>query len=336
MSEVNTVKFNAVVGNPPYHVADGGGDGSSAKPIYNTFVDIAKDISEKYISMIIPSKWYSGGKGLDDFRASMLKDEHLSIIHDFPETADCFPSLNIRGGVCYFLYNKEHTGNATISNHKKKTLIDTMNRPLLEKGAETFIRYNKAVSILKKVKKFGEETMDTRVSSRLPFGIPSNFKDFTLATDNSHKVILYRSERNKNAPKKVYIAEDKIKKNLNWKDSIKVLVSKASPGGDEYPHAIISTPILAEKNSVCTETYLIADFVNTEKEGRNLISYMHTRFFRFMMSLIKNTQNISKGVFAFVPVQNWGESWTDEKLYTKYSISNDEIQFIESLIRSMP
>ena len=333
MSEVNTVKFNAVVGNPPYQMADGGGDGSSAKPIYNTFVDIAKDVSEKYISMIIPSRWFSGGKGLDEFRATML--QRLSIIHDFPETADCFPSLNIRGGVCYFLYNKEHTGNATISNHKNSS-IDTMNRPLLENGAETFIRYNKAVSILQKVKKLNEETMDARVSSRLPFGIPSNFKDYSLAMDDTHNVILYRSERNKNAPKKVYITEEPITKNLKWKDSIKVLVSKASPGGDEYPHAIISAPILAEKNSVCTETYLIADFVNSEEEGRNLISYMRTRFFRFMMSLIKNTQNISKGVFAFVPVQNWEESWSDEKLYQKYGISNDEILFIESLIRPMP
>ena len=122
---------------------------------------------------------------------------------------------------------------------------------------------------------------------------------------------------------------------IEWKDKIKVLVSKASPGGDEYPHSIISAPVLAEKNSVCTETYLIVDFVNTEEEGQNLISYMNTRFFRFMMSLIKNTQNISKGVFAFVPVQDFSKPWTDEELYRKYGLTDEEINFINSMIRPM-
>ena len=175
--------------------------------------------------------------------------------------------------------------------------------------------------------------MDNRVSARLPFGIPSNFGDYSLAPDAKHSVTLYRSERSKNADRKVYIAPIHITKNFEWKDKIKVLVSKASPGGDEYPHAIISAPVLAEKNSVCTETYLIVDFVNSFEEGNNLISYMNTKFFRFMMSLIKNTQNISKGVFGFVPVQSWNKPWTDEELYAKYGITEKEKIFIDSLIR---
>ena len=332
--EIFKMRFDVIIGNPPYQLSDGGGDGSSAQPIYHRFVQQAKKMNPRYISMIIPARWYSGGKGLDDFRSEMLHDERIAVIHDFPETSDCFPGINIRGGVCYFLWDKLHKGECTVVNHKQD-MVNTMSRPLLEDGAETFIRYNSAVSILEKVMQFHEETMDNRVSSRLPFGIPSNFTDYVLAPDAKHNVILYRSERSKNADRKVYIAPINITKNIEWKEKIKVLVSKASPGGDEYPHAIISAPVLADKNSVCTETYLIVDFVDSEEEGQNLISYMNTKFFRFMMSLIKNTQNISKGVFAFVPVQDWSKPWTDEELYAKYGITEDEIAFIDSMIRPM-
>ena len=150
-------------------------------------------------------------------------------------------------------------------------------------------------------------------------------------------MILYRSERgnSKTANKKVWISSEAITKNSAWKDKQKVLVSKASPGGDDYPHAIITEPIYAEKNSVCTETYLIVDFVNSKDEADNLISYMKTKFFRFMMALIKNTQNISKSVFAFVPVQVFSKPWTDEELYKKYNLTDNEIAFIESMIKPM-
>ena len=332
--DIFKMKFDVIIGNPPYQLNDGGGDGSSAQPIYHRFIQQAKKLGPRYISMIIPARWYSGGKGLDDFRSEMLHDERVSIIHDFPETSDCFPGINIRGGVCYFLWDKTHKGKCTVVNHKQD-LINTMDRPLLENGAETFIRYNSAVSILAKVMAFNEETMDSRVSSRLPFGIPSNFTNYVLKPDSRHSIILYRSERSKNAEKKVYIEPRHIKKNMAWKDKKKVLVSKASPGGDEYPHAIISEPVLADNNSVCTETYLIVDFVDSVKDGENLISYMSTKFFRFMMSLIKNTQNISKGVFAYVPVQDWSKPWTDDELYKKYGITEEEIEFIDSMIKPM-
>lgn len=328
------MKFDVIIGNPPYQLNDGGGEGSSAAPIYHNFINSAKKLSPKYISMIVPARWYSGGKGLDDFRNAMLSDDRLSIIHDFPETEDCFPGINIRGGVCYFLWDYHHHGDCTVVNHKDG-LQTTVVRPLLENGAETFIRYNAAISILKKVQALHEETMDNRVSSRLPFGIPSNFVDYSLTKNQYDSITLYRSERNRNAAKKVYVAPKHITKNKEWVDELKVLVSKASPGGDEYPHAIISAPILAEKHSVCTETYLIVDFVDSDEEGNNLISYMRTKFFRFMMSLIKNTQNISKGVFAFVPVQTWKKAWTDEELYAKYGINEEEIAFIDSMIRPM-
>lgn len=334
--EIFNMKFDVIIGNPPYQLNDGGGDGNSAAPIYHLFVQMAKKLNPRYASMIIPARWYSGGKGLDAFRNEMLSDNRMKIIHDFPETSDCFPGLNIRGGVCYYLWDREHHGNCQVYNHKQD-YISVDERPLLEKGTETFIRYNNAISILRKVRAFNEETMDNRVSSRLPFGIPSNFSDFSVEKTASSNIVLYRSDRgsSKSSNKKVYVSSKYITKNVEWKDEFKVLVSKASPGGDEYPHSIITTPIMAEKNSVCTETYLIVDFVKDEQEGKNLISYMSTRFFRFMMALIKNTQNISKGVFAFVPALDYSKPWTDEELYAKYGLTAEEIEFIESMIKPM-
>ena len=265
----------------------------------------------------------------------MMNDRHLRIFHDFPETSDCFPGINIRGGVCYFLWDRNQKGDCLIYNHKGNIVISFLERPLLEGNSTTFIRYNEAISILNKVRSFKEETMDNRVQSRLPFGIPSNFENYELTKSSKANITLFRSDRSKSSQKQVFIESRYITKNIAWKDKKKVLVSKASPGGDEYPHSIISTPLYADVNTVCTETYLIVDFVNNKVEGQNLISYMTTRFFRFMMSLIKNTQNISKGVFAFVPVQDYSKSWTDEELYAKYGLTEEEIAFIKSMIRPM-
>ena len=333
--KVFNMKFDVIIGNPPYQMNDGGGEGSSATPIYDKFVKNAIKLNPRYLTMIIPARWYSGGKGLDSFRDEMLNDRHLRIIHDFPETSDCFPGINIRGGVCYFLWDRNQKGDCLIYNHKGNIVISFLERPLLEGNSTTFIRYNEAISILNKVRSFKEETMDNRVQSRLPFGIPSNFENYELTKSSKANITLFRSDRSKSSQKQVFIESRYITKNIAWKDKKKVLVSKASPGGDEYPHSIISTPLYADVNTVCTETYLIVDFVNNKVEGQNLISYMTTRFFRFMMSLIKNTQNISKGVFAFVPVQDYSKSWTDEKLYAKYGLTEEEIAFIKSMIRPM-
>jgi site-specific DNA-methyltransferase (adenine-specific) len=333
--KVFNMKFDVIIGNPPYQMNDGGGEGSSATPIYDKFVKNAIKLNPRYLTMIIPARWYSGGKGLDSFRDEMLNDRHLRIIHDFPETSDCFPGINIRGGVCYFLWDRNQKGDCLIYNHKGNIVTSFIERPLLEGNSTTFIRYNEAISILNKVRSFKEETMDNRVQSRLPFGIPSNFENYELTKSSKANITLFRSDRSKSSHKQVFIEPRYITKNIAWKDKKKVLVSKASPGGDEYPHGIISTPLYADVNTVCTETYLIVDFVNNKIEGQNLISYMTTRFFRFMMSLIKNTQNISKGVFAFVPVQDYSKSWTDEELYAKYGLTKEEIAFIESMIRPM-
>lgn len=330
------MKFDIIIGNPPYQLSDGGGDGSSAAPIYQLFVEQAILLKPKYMSMIIPARWYSGGKGLDEFRDKMLHDKRIYELHDFPETSDVFNQLNIRGGICYFLWDSSYSGDCNIYNHKNKK-FKFVKRPIIENGVSTFIRYNEAISILNKVKKLNEPTMDSKVSSRLPFGIESNFENYETTIKNGASIRLYRSERgtNKTSKSEFYINPKYIKKNKEWTTRKKVLVSKASPGGDEYPHSIISQPIFADVNSACTETYLIVDFVDTTEEGLNLISYMKTKFFRFMMCLIKNTQNISKSVFAFVPIQDISKPWTDDELYKKYKFTKDEIEFIDSMIREM-
>ena len=324
----NNMKFDVIIGNPPYQLNDGGGRDSAAIPLYDKFVQKAKQLAPHFLIMIIPARWYTGGRGLDDFRDNMISDTRLKVIHDYPETDDCFPGLNIRGGVCYFLWDSLYHGDCTIINHIKGKMIE-MKRPLKEANIPLPIRYNQSISIMKKVLKFKEVSLGKYVSTSKPFGMRSNFSDFTSIQTEKHSVKLYRFGENG------YVAKKIIVKNEKLIDRYKVLVSKASPGGDEYPHSIVSQPIVSEPNSVCTETYLVIKDVDSRIEAENLVSYIKTRFFRFMMSLVKNTQNISKASYTFVPLQDFSHPWTDEMLYRKYKLSSDEIAFIESMIRPM-
>lgn len=326
------VQFDVIIGNPPYQLNDGGGEGASASPLYHRFVEQAKKLEPKQLIMVVPARWYSGGKGLDEFRASML-DGQLAEVHDFAETDLVFPGVNIRGGVCYFRWESGRDGLTAVTNHRKYGATSILARPALENGLSTFIRNNEAISILNKVRALGEPTMDARVQSRNPYGIPSNFSQFSTERTDATPVLLYRSRRGISTDKEVYIAESAIESNQVFKDRLKVLVSKASPGGDEYPHAVLGNPFITQADSVSTETYLIVDFVSTTADGDNLVSYMRTRFFRFLVSLIKTTQNISKGCFAFVPVQELTHAWTDVELYEKYGITDSEIAFIETMVR---
>ncbi|WP_345752104.1 Eco57I restriction-modification methylase domain-containing protein [Microbacterium rhizophilus] len=329
------MQFDVIIGNPPYQLNDGGGEGASASPLYHRFVEQAKELGPRQLMMVVPARWYSGGKGLDDFRDSMLSDGHLAEIHDYAETELVFPGVNIRGGVCVFRWAETHVGPTRVVNHRNSGVPVVAVRPALEPGLSTFIRFNEAISILDKVRAHGEVTFNSRVQSRNPYGIPSNFSRFSTVQDEETPILLFRSRRGSSVDKEVYVAQSDVASNLAFKDRIKVLVSKASPGGDEYPHSVFSAPIVAPRGSVSTETYLIVDFVDSIEEGMNLVAYMRTRFFRFLVALIKTTQNISKGSFAFVPVQDLSHAWRDEELYAKYAITDDEVAFIESMIRPM-
>lgn len=329
------MQFDVIIGNPPYQLNDGGGEGSSAQPLYHKFVEQAKALNPRFLTMIIPARWYSGGKGLDEFRNEMLTATGIKELHDFPETDLVFPGVTIRGGVCYFLWEQGFSGDVRVVNYTSKGAPIEASRPLVEDGLSTFVRYNQAISILRKVRSHNETTMDTKVHSRNPFGIPANFDDFQTNPSKQFPIMLYRSRRGQSDHKEVFIGPSSISSNYEYVHRIKVLVSKASPGGDEYPHSIFSRPIVADVNSVSTETYLIVDFAETTQEAANLVAYMRTRFFRFLVSLMKNTQNISKGSFSFVPVQDMSQRWSDSDLYAKYEITQSEISFIESMIRPM-
>jgi len=326
--KIFNMKFDVIVGNPPYQLSDGGAQ-MSASPIYHKFIQQAKKLNPRFLSMIIPARWYNGGKGLDDFRSEMLKDNRMSELHDFPDTSDCFPGLNIRGGVCYFLWDKEHKGDCKIISHKGDKVSKPVSRPLLEKGMDVFVRYNESISILKKVQKHKEKSFSEIVSARKPFGLATNFIGFKKAKDKNSSILLIRFGDNG------YISDSKVEKNNAFVNDWKVFVPYSSPGDDSYPHLILSKPIVAGKNTCCTETYLLIGPLGNEKRAKNVAGYMTTLFFRFMILLAKSTQHITQKNYIFVPQQDFDVSWSDEILFKKYGITEDEIDFIKTLIRPM-
>ena len=320
------MKFDVVIGNPPYQMNDGGA-GSSASPIYHKFVESAKKLNPRFISFIIPARWYNGGKGLDEFRSTMLSDNRISILHDFQDTKDVFPGLNIRGGICYFLWEKDYQGKCTVINHRKNQTNKPLKRNLRQNGLEVFLRHNESISIFEKVLSFKEISFDTLVSSRKPFGLETNFKKFNKVKSDNEQIKLYRFGDDG------YIDKFLIKNYSELIDSHKIFIPYASPGDDSYPHLILSKPIIAKPNTACTETYLVIGPFTSEKESLNVSNYMMTSFVRFMILLSKSSQHITKKTYKFVPIQNFEESWDDEKLYKKYGINSSEINFIDSLIR---
>lgn len=323
------MQFDVIIGNPPYQLSDGGGTGTSAMPLYHRFIQQAKKLGPRYILMIIPARWYSGGKGLNEFRSEMLNDDRIRIIYDFPDATSVFPGVQIKGGVCFFLWDRDNRGLCKVYSNNNKKDTSVMERPLLEKNAETFIRFNEAVGIVHKVQKWEENSIYEQISSRKPFGLDSNFSQFSKKVTLDKNIKLYRFGENG------FINIEQVTKNRTLINKTKVIISKAGSGSDSFPHQILNIPILSEPNSVCTETYIILGVFDEEKFAKNLITYVTTRFFRFLVLLNKPTQNASKSVYQFVPLQDFSESWTDEKLYKKYGLTQEEIDFIESMIRPM-
>ena len=319
------MKFDVIVGNPPYQLSDGGAQ-ASAKPIYQLFVEQALRLKPRYLSMIIPARWYSGGKGLNEFRDNMLKDKHISHLVDYFDSTECFPGVDLSGGVCFFLWNHDYSGPCHIRSIINGKETQTT-RYLLEKGDDSFVRFNVAVGIWHKVKAFNEKSFATIVSSRKPFGIATNERISLMKQPNSVKIYAY--------PNNGYVLSSNIAVNSSAIKEHKVYISYAYGERGSFPYLVIGKPFYGEPNSCCSETYLMIGPFSSETICNNVMEYMRTKFFRSLVLLRKNTQHATSKVYKYTPIQDFTQLWTDEKLYKKYGLTEDEIAFIESMIRPM-
>ena len=322
------MKFDVIIGNPPYQLSDGTGKGGAgAVPIYQKFIQQAKRLNPTSLIMIIPSRWFSGGRGLDEFRDEMLKDSRIANLIDYFNSEECFPGVDISGGICYFLWrnNKIDTNCeiTTIRNGQKSAMV----RPLVERGEKSFIRFNESVSIVRKVFNFAEHSFSGLISSAKPFGLRTFFEGQSKHFNNAVQI-----HTNKGLG---YIEQNEIQQNIDWIPKYKVYISYAYGERGSFPYLVIGRPFLGLPNTCCTETYLVIGPFENQLASEHIISYMTTKFFRFMVLLKKNTQHATKSAYTFVPMQDFNENWTDEKLYKKYNLTAEEIAFIESMIRPM-
>lgn len=339
----DNMKFNAIVGNPPYQVMDGGGTGSSAQAIYNKFVDIARSIKPRYISMIMPSRWMTGGKGLDKFRESMLDDKHIRVLHDYMDAHDCFPTVAIEGGICYFMWDKDSQGKCDFISHTNGSVIST-ERYLSEDSTDVVIRDAGALSILAKVKS-SNGNFSALVSPRNLFKIDVSCLESDYAPSYYKVFGRFDGIRGLKFLKSYETKDERAQKFLGkWK----VFVSKADGAagqlGNPVPARIIGKTVLGDPMTICTETFLaIGPFIN-ENEANNVSKYTETKFFRFLVGTRK-LKNMTQDTYSFVPLQNFTETsdidWNkaisviDQQLYTKYHLTNEEITFIEKMIKTV-
>jgi len=305
-----------VIGNPPYQMNDGGGNNRSAKPIYHLFIEAIIDcISPDYLTFIVPSRWMVGGKGLDKFRNRMMNDTRMKKIFHFGGERSVFETVQIAGGVNYFLWDKAHDGGCEFSD-SVSTVVRKLNK------YDIILQDNGAISILGKV--MGQESiyLNQIISVRNPFGIRSNYVDFI---ESGVKCISRFKKEN-------YVAPDSFTDKNEYIDNWKVAISCMDGGG---PSRVIGIPFIINPGSICTETYLVVYGLNTKGEAENLITYINTKFFRFMVGLRGTSQNISRDCYKFVPdLEDYSMPWTDKKLYEKYGLTSHEIAYIESKIRS--
>lgn len=305
-----------------------GGNSASATPIYQYFIEHSKHLNPRYLIMIIPARWFAGGKGLDDFRATMISDTRLKHLEDYLNASDCFGNgVEIKGGVCFFLWDRDYNGACHIITHTTNGELSESTRFMKIGDNDVFIRRNEAVSILDKVLQKKEHTFDCIVSSRKPFGLPTNIESHCCK--ESEDIVIY--QRGGTA----FIKRSRIERNKEWVSKFKIYISKAYNAGDDFPHQILNKPILGGKDTCCSETYILIGPFDKKEESINVKSYIQTKFFRFLVSLRKISQDATSKVYQFVPLQDFSHPWTDEMLYKKYGLDDKEIAFIESMIRPM-
>ena len=331
--EIFKMKFDVIISNPPYQLSDGGG-GSSAAPIYHLFVEQAKKLNPNYIVMIVPSRWMTGGKHLDEFRKTMLEDTHIEVLHDYINASECFPGINIEGGVCFFKRNVFYTGECNIILHKADGSVFQSKRYLKEGDGDIVIRDSNVLSILSKVQGMGETSFATIVSKRNPFNIVGDLNSLITTKSSSRKIFC----RHENRRQLLNLRNDvRISRNQEAVLQYKLFISKADGAagqlGNPIPARIIGKAEIAGPNTICSETFLCI-FAHTKKAAISINKYMRTKFFRLLVAIRKN-KNMTHDTYRFVPMQDFSKSWTDAELYKKYKLTKDEIDFIESMIKPM-
>jgi hypothetical protein len=328
------MQFDVIIGNPPYQLGQSGGEavGGFAMPVYQKFVQAAKGIDPHFVIMVTPSRWFAGGRGLDEYRSEMLSDRRMRKLIDFPDASEAFPGTQIKGGISYFLWDKSWDGPCEVSTIQGgEPTAPPMMRNL--DAYDVLVRRNEAVPILEKVltenTKDGFGNLATKVSPIQPFSIRTNFRGSPdpIGLKTPIRLIGNGGE--------TFIERSAIPRNDSWVDEWKVLLGRAYGAGDSFPHQIYNYPIIASPGSACTETYLVIGRFKTEQEALMFDKYLKTRLVRFLVSLRKNTQDIYSERFQFVPNLPMDRDWTDELLYAKYGISDEEVSFIDSMIRPM-
>ena len=318
------MQFDVIIGNPPYQLDDGG-YGTSAAPIYQLFVEKALDLDPRYAVFVTPSRWMAGGKGLDKYRRRMLSDKRMRRIEDYPKLYEGFPGVKIRGGISYFLWDREHSGACEV-----QTIWDGQpTGPAVARHLDAYdilVRRNEAVPILEKVRAKGETTLDARVSSGKPFGLRTFFHGKPDKRGLKKPVKLFGSQ------KVSYVERKDIPGNPEWIDEWKVLMTAVQGTSAAVETKFLSKPIVAEPGTACTETYVVAGHFVAEVEASNFAKYLRSRFVRFLVSLRKATQHATRDVYAFVPDLSLNQEWSDTTLYRRYGLTKDEIAFIESQV----
>lgn len=328
--ELENMKFDVIIGNPPYQYDDGGA-GASASPLYHKFVEQAIAMKPRYVSFIIPARWYTGGKGLDNFRKTMLADNRMQELHDYADASECFKDVEIKGGVCYFLWNRAYEGDCTVINHNKDK-TNAMTRPLKMANNDVLVRFNEAIAILEKVQDYQEDSFSTIVSSAKAFGLRTFFRDCQSTPPphdiNTDSIKLYYYDK---TAKVGYVKKEQLLKNHDWVDKWKVYMPEAFGSGnfDEVK------PFIGEPNTACTETYLVIGPFASQSEAESCQSYMQTQFFSFMVALLKYTQHSTPKVYKFVPLVPFDHIYTNQELYKKYDLEIEQIAYIESMVRPM-
>ena len=318
------MQFDVIIGNPPYQLADDG-HGASAAPIYQLFVERAFELDPRYAVFVTPSRWMAGGKGLDKYRQRMLSDKGLRKIVDYPKLYEGFPGVKIRGGISYFVWERDEKGPCAV-----QTIWDGQpTGPAVKRDIDAYdilVRRNEAVPILEKIRAKKEPTLDHRVSSGKPFGLRTFFHGISDFNNLNNPVKLFGSQ------KVSWVERKSITVKPEWIDEWKVLMTAVQGTSAAVETKFLSKPILTEPGTACTETYLVAGHFDNEGEAANYAKYLRTRFVRFLVSLRKATQHATRDVYSFVPDLLLNQEWTDANLYKRYGLTKEEVAFIESQV----